>query len=104
MDYRYRDDLFPSTHFRMFYDLLCDTFPTKSTKIYLEILYRAAYNSEEKVEREIVKVLNKSTPLRLTDCTFNLSNDSDEDVDFTPLISAPDLTEYDTLLPDGFHE
>jgi hypothetical protein len=43
--YRYRNDLFPSSRFRLAYDLLCARTPERAAKEYLQILYLAARQS-----------------------------------------------------------
>jgi transposase len=48
--YRYREDLFPTTRFRMAYDALKETRPSRAAKEYLEILHLAAHESETGVD------------------------------------------------------
>jgi len=48
--YRYREDLFPTTRFRMAYDVLKETKPLRAAKEYLEILHLAAHESETEVD------------------------------------------------------
>jgi hypothetical protein len=48
--YRYREDLFPSSWFRMAYDALVEARPQRATKEYLQILEWAAKESEARVE------------------------------------------------------
>lgn len=48
--YRYREDLFPTTRFRMAYDVLKETRPSRAVKDYLEILHLAAHESETGVD------------------------------------------------------
>lgn len=48
--YRYREDLFPSSQFRMAYDTLRETQPQSASKEYLKILELAAKRSEARVE------------------------------------------------------
>ena len=48
--YRYREDLFPTTRFRMAYDVLKETTPSRAVKDYLEILHLAAHESETQVD------------------------------------------------------
>jgi hypothetical protein len=48
--YRYREDLFPTTRFRMAYDVLKETKPSRAAKEYLEILQLAAHESETGVD------------------------------------------------------
>lgn len=57
-NYRFRDDLFPSSHFRMAYDYLKEHSPTQASKEYLKILYLAAKESEEQVEAAIKHLLS----------------------------------------------
>ncbi len=56
-NYRFRDDLFPSSHFRMAYDHLKEQSPNQASKEYLKILYLAAKESEEQVESAIKHLL-----------------------------------------------
>jgi hypothetical protein len=48
--YRYQGDLFPTTRFRMAYDVLKETRPSRAAKEYLEILQLAAHESETGVD------------------------------------------------------
>lgn len=48
--YRYREHLFPSSRFRMVYDLLQEIMPGRCDRRYLEILERAAKEGEAQVE------------------------------------------------------
>jgi hypothetical protein len=48
--YRYREDLFPTTRFRMAYDVMKERRPSRSSKEYLEILHLAARESESRVD------------------------------------------------------
>jgi hypothetical protein len=56
-NYRYRADLFPTSHFRIAYDMLWDGFPVRADKEYLQILYCAAYQSEDLVNRALQKLI-----------------------------------------------
>jgi hypothetical protein len=49
-NYRYRDHLFPSSRFRMAYDLLKEQLPNRCDRRYLEILELAAKEGEARVE------------------------------------------------------
>lgn len=49
-NYRYRDDLFPNTRFRMVYDYLCEKMPQRASKEYLKILNLAAKENENQVD------------------------------------------------------
>jgi hypothetical protein len=52
-NYRYREDLFPSSRFRMAYDALRDQWPARAAREYVEILYLAATESEEGVDNAL---------------------------------------------------
>src|SRR6266404_4416576 len=58
-DYRYREDLFPSSHSRMAYDVLCQRQPARADKEYLRILHLAARESEAGVEAALVELLKE---------------------------------------------
>ena len=50
-NYRYREDMFPTSHFRIAYDWLCrDHGPRKGVREYLKILQMAARDSQDAVQ------------------------------------------------------
>ena len=99
-NYRYRQDLFPSTHFRLAYDLLKKTVPSRFHKEYLKILHLAARESESLVESAIRHLLEAGEPIIYESVarmvkTGNLDRRTAvRDV----LIPAVDLGLYDHLL------
>lgn len=62
-NYRYQSDLFPTSHFRIAYDLLREQRPARADKEYLEILHCAALRSEDLVNRSLQKIIAESTLL-----------------------------------------
>ena len=56
-DYRYREDLFPTSRFRMAYDVLQETHGERAGKQYLEILDLAAQESEVGVDEALRNLL-----------------------------------------------
>ncbi len=48
--YRFREDLFPTTRFRMAYDVLQESAPTRATQEYLAIVEMAALDGETQVD------------------------------------------------------
>ncbi len=60
-DYRYRDDLFPSSQFRLAYDELTKLNPNRSDKEYLLILNLAAKESEERVDEALRFLIEKNS-------------------------------------------
>ena len=51
-NYCYREELFPSSRFRVAYDLLHELLPARADREYLEILHLAAHESEAGVDRK----------------------------------------------------
>ena len=57
-DYRYREDLFPTSRFRMAYDALRESHGERAHKEYLGILYLAARQSETAVDEALRALLD----------------------------------------------
>jgi hypothetical protein len=55
--YRYQEDLFPTSRFRMAYDVLQETTPSRSSKEYLKILKLAAEEGEVQVDDALRELL-----------------------------------------------
>lgn len=62
-NYRYRSELFPTSYFRIAYDLLREQCPARVDKEYLQILYCAARQSEDLVNRALQKIISEGTTL-----------------------------------------
>lgn len=58
-NYRYREDLFPTSRFRMVWDALRETTPARANKRYLEILQVAAGEGEAKVDEALRHLLEQ---------------------------------------------
>jgi hypothetical protein len=56
-NYRYQEDLFPTSRFRMAYDALRDTTPLRASKEYLKILKLAAETGEVHVDQALRELL-----------------------------------------------
>ena len=61
-DYRYRDAMFPTSRFRMAYDVLKDQRPGRAVKEYLEILHLAARERESGVDEALRLLLDGGRP------------------------------------------
>ena len=61
--YHYRQELFPSSHFRMAYDALVAQQPERADREYLKLLYLAARESETAVQEALRAVLDGEQPL-----------------------------------------
>ena len=64
-NYRYKDELYPTTVFRAAYDLLKETNPQKYVKEYLGILKAASQNGETRVGQILKDLMNKEKNLSL---------------------------------------
>jgi len=96
-NYRYRDALFPTSNFRIAYDLLKSQTPAKGTKEYLKILYLAAYEGESKVDEILKLLINRGEPISEAAVKELLvSFDPASFVDVA--IAGVDLFAYDSLL------
>jgi len=96
--YRYRDDLFPTTTFRLAYDRLLAQRPKRADAEYVRVLYLAATHSESEVETALVLLLEAGT-LPSSAAVRELIHVPAQHV--IPEIQAPtlDLSAYDQLIP-----
>jgi hypothetical protein len=100
--YRYRDDLFPTSRFRMAYDALLRERPGNPREVdreYLALLLLAAQESEQGVDDALRLLLTGPAPLR-SDAVAALLASGRALPPATQVEIAPvDLAGYDTLLP-----
>jgi hypothetical protein len=100
-DYRYRDDLFPTSRFRMAYDSLKKRHALRvAARQYLNILYLAARESETAVDDALRMLIDKNMPI--SDERVKMLVHSSEPVPTVTEIHIPavDLTCYDQLLKE----
>ena len=101
-EYRFRDDLFPTTRFRLAYDALCDSHAQlEASRQYLQILFLAAYESEARVDLVLDEVLHDDVPISSKRVEAQLRTvDAAATSPHVLSISVPavDLTAYDGLL------
>ena len=65
-NYRYQEDLFPTSRFRMAYDALKETTPSRSSKEYLKILSLAAVAGEVQVDEALRELLEEKAETVMT--------------------------------------
>jgi len=100
-NYRHRDDLFPTTTFRIAYDLLKDKYPDSGNKKYIAILNLAAKETEDGVERILKLLLEQNIdPLRENVAKRMLVSDN-KSVRVDPVVSEVKLSAYDCMLSCG---
>lgn len=97
-NYRYRDDLFPSSRFRMAYDVLTQTIASKANKEYVKILHYAASESETRVDDALRLLLDQSSAVSF-DAVKALVDSSQKIPTVTEVsIDEVNLEAYDHLL------
>jgi hypothetical protein len=97
-DYRYRSDLFPSSRFRLAWDVLTQQQPQRAAKEYLQILHLAARQTEAGVEAALVRLLDGERPLSAAAVAAALEQ-SDKPLSLTAVVVGPvALASYDALL------
>jgi hypothetical protein len=97
-EYRYREELYPSTTFRVAYDVLKKEYPNTASKRYLEILYLAARESEVKVERALELLFSERGSISADRVRQLL--EAENEIEAIPDIKMPtiDLGAYDRFL------
>jgi hypothetical protein len=99
-NYRYREDLFLSSQFRMAYDALRESRPQSASKEYLKILELAAKQSEARVEDALRALLAKGEPEGIhSQAVEGLLREAERIPPVTAVtIAAVDLASFDELL------
>ena len=98
-NYRYRDEMFPSTVFRQAYDFLQESDPSHASRRYLEILEWAAMNSEAGIESALREFLNAGEDLNRERLILLAQNPIQGPFEIE--IPDPDLFAYDSLLQEA---
>lgn len=100
-NYRYREDLFPTHRFRMAYDTLRRTHPQRASKEYLQILYLAARENEQAVDRILERCLAGAIPLSSKVVKQMLEAGQTPPRITEIRITSVELASYDALLSAG---
>lgn len=97
-NYKYKSDMFPTSHFRMAYDLLKEQYPVKGNKEYLKILNLAAKESEDFVDKALRILID--TGKNITYDSVNQLAKFETTYDISSSINIPpvDLKSFDKLL------
>jgi len=96
--YRYRDDLFPSSRFRMAYDRLRGERPTGADREYLALLWLAARETEQGVDDALRLLLPLAEPLTLAALTELVRSGQQLPPRTAVRIAPVNLAAYDALL------
>jgi len=101
-NYRYRDDLFPTSRFRMAYDELRTRIPWRASREYLTILELAAHETESGVDDALRRLLAQGEPINAAGVKKLLASGEAEAAPATAVsIDAVDLSCYDELLAEA---
>lgn len=96
--YRYRQDLFPTSRFRMAYDSLQQTHGDRAAKAYLRILHLAARETESGVDEALRHLFHEGQPISF-EAVETLVRRGQELPSVTQVTVGPvDLTGYDSLM------
>ena len=97
--YQYREDLFPTSHFRMAYDQLRERHaPGVASREYLAILSLAAKENEGSVTDVLRYLLNESIPLTSQEVIHRVMKGSPVQPPTEVEVDEPDLNDFDSLL------
>lgn len=97
-NYKYRDDLYPNSHFRMAYDHLKRHTPASANKEYLKILHIAFMEGEVKVDTAIQDLLTTGERITSTLVETLVKSMSGEMRSPEVEVNDVDLKQYDSLL------
>lgn len=97
-NYAYRDDLFPTTQFRIAYDRFCEgRDERRGAKDYLKILHHAAHNSEVAIDDALRVLLARDDKLTVEAVIALATASTELPAATTVVVEPPDLTEFDDL-------
>lgn len=102
-NYRYRSDLFPSSHFRMAYDALLERTPLRADREYLKVLLLAATKGEASVQAAVQQLLQRGELPTAAAVKGAISPPANEPAVPAVLVGPVNLAAYDLLLlsPSG---
>jgi len=98
--YRYRDDLYPTSRFRIAYDALKESDPLRGHKQYLQILYLAATESETAVDECLRWMIDEQVPISAKDVGILIKAEPEFSRPRDAQVDEVDLVEYDELCAD----
>lgn len=101
--YRYRDELFPTTTFRLAYDHLCTNWPKRAEAEYVKVLHLAATASESEVDTALSLLLEAGTVPTFASVRDLIHVPTGSLVPQIPLPTL-DLSPYDQLIPSARRE
>jgi hypothetical protein len=103
-NYCYRDELFPTSRFRMAYDALRETLPARADREYLAILKLAAHESEDQVDQALRVLIEREQPISAAAVEALLGAGQAAPALTEVTVAAADLASFDTLFTEVWHE
>ncbi len=98
-NYKYRKDMFPTSHFRMAFDALCDErTESVATREYLKILQLAAKESQDAVQDALRVAITNGSPISSDAIKLAVAEHQQLPSATDVTIEQPDLQEFDSLL------
>ncbi len=97
-NYRYRDDLFPTSRFRMAYDALRRQSPSRGHKEYLRVLHLAATDSERSVDDALRALIDSEQAISAETVETMVREAKALPVPTDVMIDDIDLERYDSFL------
>jgi len=98
LNYRYREELYPNTFFRLAWETLQNTHPGSATKIYLGLLQRATMISEDRVTQVLQILLRHHMDFTLENVDLYMDRAPEAASVPEPVVKDVDLKEYDRLV------
>ena len=96
-NYRYREEMFPTSRFRMAYDALKQSSPGRADRHYLEILQMAAMEGEAHVDDVLRLLLDRDQPIAPRSVAEHLGDAGDIPAPTEIFIEPVDLGVFDEL-------
>jgi len=98
-NYQYREDMFPTSHFRMAYDWLCqDRSARAAAREYLKILQLAARESQDAVQDALRLAISTNTPISSKAIRLAVEQHQQMPAATEITVEAPNLHDFDSLL------
>jgi len=97
-DYRYKSDMFPTSNFRIAYDLLKDRYPDGAGKKYLKILNLAAKENEDYVDKALMLLIDSGEEMNFDVIEKMVKSEYEYDIPSSIDIPPVDLKPFDELL------
>jgi hypothetical protein len=99
-NYRYREEQFPTSRFRLAYDDLAARSPLRASKEYLRILELAARGSESAVDAALHRLLAQDRPIRFEAVEALTDQGLEPSWSMEIAVAPADLSAFDELLTD----